>query len=446
MYLIEKVIFKYILYMKSLTTKLLLLFMCLSALLQAQTEERPYRKLITINIQKQLEDSLSHVTLRRDSIELFTDSVIQTLTPQPVILPLAFHIFNVTPGEALVSEMQVHSQIEALNRDFNNEDYQIRHLADTREGFSDLVADMEIQFCLADFTLNGNSVSAIHYVNAAQSSWPADPTIQQSASGGIDPWSPEEIINVWVAPLAEGVSGFAQMPGGPSETDGIVIDYRFFGEKDSATTPYYQGKTLTHLIGNYLNLYDLWGQQELCSDDGVSDTPIHNGPNYGCPTYMHVTSCGNNPVEMTMNFMDNTDDPCMYMFTQGQKLRVHALFAAGGARELLATTPSSECDTMEAFRLVDPATPIETSEIANHFFLYPNPARKTVQLGIHSKKQGRVTLKMVSPIGTVVLNRNYAVLEGHQSYLIDCKDWAAGIYYVQVAFHDETQVRELIIY
>ena len=39
---------------------------------------------------------------------------------------------------------------------------------------------------------------------------------------------------------------------------------------------------------------------------------------------------------MTMNFMDYTDDAGMYMFSNGQKARMLALFAAGGSRNSFA--------------------------------------------------------------------------------------------------------------
>src|SRR5262249_47633086 len=48
------------------------------------------------------------------------------------------------------------------------------------------------------------------------------------------------------------------------------------------------------------------------------------GPNFGIPAFPHVT-CSNGPNgDMFMNYMDYTDDAGMFMFTNGQVLRMQA--------------------------------------------------------------------------------------------------------------------------
>jgi hypothetical protein len=80
-----------------------------------------------------------------------------------------------------------------------------------------------------------------------------------------------------------------------------------------------------------MNLRHIWGDA-TCGNDLVGDTPTHNAANFGCPAAGHKSTCSGTPVEMTMNYMDYTDDACMYMFSGGQKTRMLAVFASGGPR------------------------------------------------------------------------------------------------------------------
>jgi hypothetical protein len=86
---------------------------------------------------------------------------------------------------------------------------------------------------------------------------------------------------------------------------------------------------MTHEVGHWMN-YVIWGDA-TCGSDLVSDTPTHNTANYGVPI-SHYSTCTGTPVEMTMNYMDYTDDRGMYMFSNGQKSRMAAIFVSGGAR------------------------------------------------------------------------------------------------------------------
>jgi len=70
----------------------------------------------------------------------------------------------------------------------------------------------------------------------------------------------------------------------------------------------------------------------------VADTPNQEVDNGGCPTFPHVT-CSNGPNgDMFMNYMDYTNDACMFMFSAGQTTRMRALFASGGFREPLLSS------------------------------------------------------------------------------------------------------------
>ena len=116
--------------------------------------------------------------------------------------------------------------------------------------------------------------------------------------------------------------------GGNVATDGVVILYSAFGY-NSPAVPFNLGRTATHEVGHWLNLRHIWGDAS-CGNDLIADTPTQQTANYGCPAFPHATC--SNAGDMSMNYMDYTDDACMYMFSTGQKARSQSLFAAGGAR------------------------------------------------------------------------------------------------------------------
>ncbi|MBC7885134.1 MAG: T9SS type A sorting domain-containing protein [Saprospiraceae bacterium] len=251
-----------------------------------------------------------------------------------ITIPTVFHVVYRTATEN-ISDAQVQSQIAVLNADFKalNSDIGL-----TPSIFQGVIGNVELEFCLATQTPSGNSTNGITRTSTTVSSWGTNDNVKRSTYGGVNPWNPSNYLNIWVCNIGGGVLGYAQFPGGPATTDGVVLDYRYTGTLGTATAPYHKGRTATHEVGHWLNLRHIWGDAN-CGSDLVSDTPVHNTANGGCPAYPHYSTCSGAPVEMTMNYMDYTYDACMYMFSQGQKTRMRAVLEGSGSRSGLQNSP-----------------------------------------------------------------------------------------------------------
>jgi Pregnancy-associated plasma protein-A len=222
-----------------------------------------------------------------------------------------------------ISDEQVHSQIEVLNQDFRatNADRDI-----VPEPFTALIADSRIEFELATTDPEGQPTSGITRTQTDVVAFDSDDRVKSSATGGKDPWPTDRYLNIWVCQLSGGLLGYAQFPGGPPETDGVVSLHTGFGTTGTAAAPFDLGRTTTHEVGHYLNLFHIWGDDGTgCGGtDEVADTPNAGGPNFGVPSFPHIT-CGNGPHgDLFYDFMDYTDDAGMVMFTAGQAARMEA--------------------------------------------------------------------------------------------------------------------------
>lgn len=115
-------------------------------------------------------------------------------------------------------------------------------------------------------------------------------------------------------------------------TDGVVINTTSFGRTGNVKAPFDKGRTTTHEVGHWLNLFHIWGDRQGCNNgsDFCDDTPDQHSPNYNC-SQIHA-SCSTTG-DMYMNYLDYTDDACMNLFTLDQKTRIKSLFESGGIRE-----------------------------------------------------------------------------------------------------------------
>jgi hypothetical protein len=250
--------------------------------------------------------------------------------PMQITLPVVVHVVFRTAAEN-ISKAQIDSQIVTLNKDYaaKNPDK-----SKTPSVWSGLVANTRIQFKLATRDPNGKSTNGVTRMQTTMTAFTDDDSVKSAATGGANPWPRDKYLNLWVCTLANSLLGYAQFPGGPAPTDGVVILNSAFGTTGIAKAPFNLGRTATHEIGHWLNLRHIWGDTEDCSgSDLVDDTPNAQHPNFGKPTFPHI-SCRNGPSgDMFVNYMDYVDDAAMVMFSSGQVVRMHA--AVNGPRRPL---------------------------------------------------------------------------------------------------------------
>ena len=259
---------------------------------------------------------------RMNAIESFTSRIVNDpsayrLLPDGTIeIPVVFNVLYRTAAQN-VSLAQLQSQIDVLNEDYagTNADH---NLTTTYNNVK--AGNIGVRFVLDQVVRKSTT----------KTSWTTNNAMKK-ASGGIAPTSPTTKLNIWVCNMGGGILGYAQFPGGASATDGVVLDDNATGRTGTAAAPFNKGRTATHEVGHWLNLRHIWGDA-TCGNDQVGDTPLHNTANYGCPAAGHLSTCTGTPVEMTMNYMDYSDDACMYMFSLGQRSRMLAVFASGGPR------------------------------------------------------------------------------------------------------------------
>ena len=316
-------------------TRFTLIVLCLfMSTIQAQVSRRSCGATDCLN--QMLQDNPS-IAITRQEIEDQTQTYVAARTASAsrssssiISIPVVVHVVYNTAVQN-ITDAQIQSQIDVLNEDYSqtNADW-----SGTPSVFQSVSGSPGVQFCLAQRDPSGNTTTGIIRKSTALTSFTITNAVKYTAQGGDDAWPAASYLNLWVCNLGSGLLGYAQFPGGATATDGVVINYTAFGNIGTVSAPYDKGRTATHEIGHWLNLYHIWGDDNgACTGtDHVDDTPNQAGENFGCPLFPHL-SCTNGPNgDMFMNFMDYTDDPCMFMFSAGQCTRIQSLFAAGGAR------------------------------------------------------------------------------------------------------------------
>jgi hypothetical protein len=403
-------------------------------------------------MQKQQDPGLE---LRMAEIEKFTQEWIAKNIKNPsgmssavIRIPTVVHVVYANSTQN-VSDARVCNQIDRLNLDYRKNNAEAT-TAIPNIAFASIAADCNIEFCLATKDPQGNPTNGITRTSTTVASWSTNDAVKYTSQGGHDIWDRNKYLNLWVCNLGSGLLGYAQFPGGAAATDGVVVLY---SSLPGGAAPYGMGRTATHEVGHWLNLRHIWGDAN-CGNDQVTDTPPAEGPHYsvnasgppsGCPTHpYHTNQCGAGTSpngEMTMNYMDYTDDKCMYMFTTGQSQRMNATL--NGTRVSLLTSATSNCSTSTNY----PNPPCVTSGVTETFNtsgalnIFPNPS--TGEVFLTYDLLNTMELKIYNAIGQAVLTRKITVPSRETK--VDLNNNPDGIYLFEVKTPEGTITRKVVL-
>ena len=222
------------------------------------------------------------------------------------IIDVYVHVITDGANGAL-SDAQVNGQMNVLNRSF----------AGATNGFN-----MPYRF---RFRL----VSIDRTNNAAWYSALPDTVAESDMKAALHEGTAKD-LNLYINGMSGGLLGWATFPwdyNANPEMDGVVILNSSIPCGDNA--PFNLGDTATHEVGHWLGLFHTFQGGCTLPNDGVNDTPAERDPASGCP--LGQDSCtggrfpGRDPIE---NFMDYSNDSCMYKFTNGQSYRMNIFWNA----------------------------------------------------------------------------------------------------------------------
>ncbi|MFT3933470.1 MAG: M43 family zinc metalloprotease [Chitinophagaceae bacterium] len=403
-------------------------FLFLSLITRAQTDcrQQDYQhQLLQLNPQtssqyQQIENFISKhkQTLRVDgNVDSSSSSPLVQAAPIKIVVPVVVHVLWNNNAQN-ITDAQVLSQLDVLNKDYSGTNTDRKKVP---AYFSALAADCGISFALAKTDPKGKPTNGIVRTQTSIISFSYDDKMKASATGGDDAWDANSYLNIWVCNLTNGITGYSSVPGGPTAKDGVVITTNAFGTINK-TGIYNLGRTATHEIGHWLNLRHIWGDAS-CGDDLVDDTPSQQGPNRGCNSGEKF-SCGTTAHgDMYMNFMDFSDDACMYMFTNGQGKRMRLLFEVGGPRNSILYSAG----------LTGTGLPLDTaiagSDVSMEVLLYPNPAVQTITMQVNKDNgaSGK-TIMLYNQMGQML--RTFRLISKQQP--IDISELKPGIYFIKM--------------
>lgn len=346
-------------------------------------------------------------------------------------VPVVVHVIMNSAGTVgNLSDALVESQMTVLNEDF-------QAIIGTP---GEPGTDVKFHFFLATEDTSGNPTTGI--TRSMNDTWFNDGGGYYNSLA----WDPYRYLNFYTN-LAGGALGYVpflpQTGAVGSKADRIVCYYRSFG-RPSAFPPYHLGRTATHESGHYFGLFHTF--QGGCTSavpptcysqgDRICDTNPEGSATFGCP--VSRTQCA--LAAPYHNYMDYSDDICMWEFTVEQTRRMRCTIE--NYRPLVYTAQATD---VASDPRIAPNPSIRITEIA------PNPftAQTTVRFSIPRESEVRLTVfdaqgRRVQQIagGVRAAGEHSALWNGRDA---QGRASAPGVYYAKLEAGGEALSRKMVL-
>lgn len=247
-------------------------------------------------------------------------------------------------------------------------------------------------------------------------------------------------MNFVVRDLGSGLLGYSPLRGSPSAGHTVVMNTWCFGTGSGCSVdgvnyvpqaPFNLGRTVTHELGHFFNLDHIFKSASASATncggqdaDGVADTPKQAAATYGCIAPGSKNACTSPQKVLSMNYMDYSDDACMYMFTDGQKIRMLAYI-----NTILSQYNSNVLSTQ--------------SNSLSNFSIYPNPNKGQFSISFNEiSSEYKITILDAS--ARVVYESNLSD-SGNLIHNVQLPSSAAGFYIITISNGTNLVTKKLLV-
>lgn len=351
-------------------------------------------------------------------------------------IPVAVHYPEVATNasETLKSCLRnlAQSQINVINADYNATNADISNWTSASAFYPGVnVGDLDVEFVIA--TQNHPAGSGLINGQVAV-------TFGTAFLNGADQdftWS--GYMNFVIRDLGPGLLGYSPLNGSPAAGHTVVMNKFCFGTTGNGCSGYFpqapfnKGRTVTHELGHFFSLNHIFKYADpnsfySCSgpdSDGIADTPKQALSTYGCAFAGEFDACVPGEKVLSMNYMDYSDDACMYMFTVGQKNAMQAylnVISSQFNQNVLST---------------------EVAAVRSNFSVYPNPNKGTFNIELKDLVEN-YSIEVFDNSGRIVFEKQYNQ-NNSLSQEISLDAVSSGVYFVTIKSNDVLTTKKIII-